>query len=127
MPTQKNSIGFTLIEVLIALAVISIALTAIIKTTTQNIQSTAYLQKKTLALWVGQTVMNEARIGVRKLASGMDKAKETTAILGQDFYWQAEQAATPNKRIKKITIQVFANDREETPLVSLESYVYVAS
>lgn len=122
-------VGLTLIEVLIALAIIGIAMTAIIKATTQNIRSTAYLQNKTIAMWVGSQVLNEARAGILKLPDAPDKRKQMTTMLGQDWYWQANQEATPNKRIYKITVSVFAHENEneeETPLIRLESYVYHA-
>lgn len=64
--------GFTLIEVLIALAILSISLTAIIKATSQNIKDTAYLQEKTLALWVGLNELNEARAGYIRLPEQPD-------------------------------------------------------
>lgn len=124
---RKNTMGMTLIEVLIALAIISIALTAVIKATTQNIRSTAYLQDKTMALWVGQEVLSEARTGVLRLPSAPDRLKQKTEMLGRDWYWQAGEERTPNKNIKKILVSVFANEEEDdeaSPLITLESYVY---
>ena len=58
---MRNLQGFTLLEVLIALAIISIALTAIIKASSQNIKDTAYLEDKAIANWVGLEVMNEVK------------------------------------------------------------------
>lgn len=120
--------GLTLIEVLIALAIIAIAMTAVIKATSQNIRGTSYLQDKTMAMWVGQQVMNEARVGLRKLPDSSDKLHDVTNMLGRDWYWQASQEETPNKRIRKISVNVYtheADDEESAPIVSLESYVYV--
>ena len=62
MPTLTNHKGFTLIEVLIALAILAIALTAVIEATSKNIQNTLYLQNKTIASWVGLEIINEAKI-----------------------------------------------------------------
>ncbi len=65
-PSQRFQacVGLTLIEVLIALAIVGIAMTAIIKATSQNIRSTAYLQNKLIAMWVGQQVSNEMLAGI---------------------------------------------------------------
>lgn len=125
---RKNMLGLTLIEVLIALAIIGIALTAVIKSTSQNIRGTSYLQNKTIAMWVAQQVLNEARVGVLKL-DGDEKQKQSTEMLGHEWYWQASQEETPNKNIKKITVNVYPNeneDDEESPIVSMASYVYHA-
>jgi general secretion pathway protein I len=122
---MHNKSGLTLIEVLIALAIIGIALTAVIKATSQNIRSTSYLETKTSAMWVGQQVINEARANLLKMGSSTDNQKLTTEMLGREWYWHVAQEETPNNRIKKITVKVFANeDEQESPVVTLESYVY---
>ncbi|EKD71211.1 MAG: hypothetical protein ACD_46C00245G0002 [uncultured bacterium] len=126
MRTLKNKSGLTLIEVLIALAIVAIAMTAIIKATTQNIRATTYLQNKTIAMWVGQQILNEARANIIALPRSPDMLKEKTTMLGRDWYWQADSSSTPNKRIKKISVRVYTHDAEEneTPLIALESYTY---
>ena len=120
--------GFTLIEVLVALAVISIALLAIIKTANENIRGAAYLQDKMLAVWVGEQVLNEARVGLYQQSWNDDSIKRVTTLLGKKWAWQLKQTATPNPRIKKISINVFADEIKEEednpPLIYLESYVY---
>jgi general secretion pathway protein I len=122
-----STLGLTLIEVLIALAIISIAMTAVIKASSQNIRSTAYLQNKTIAMWVGQQALNEVRAGVLKLPNS-DTTKETTNMLGHEWYWEVDQAETPNKRINQIRVRVFADEKDEesTPLLTLETYLYHA-
>jgi len=121
----KNVVGLTLIEVLIALAIISIAMTAVIKASSQNIRSTGYLQSKTIAMWVGQQVLDEARAGVLKLPNPPDALKETTAMLGNDWYWEVNQEETPNKRINRVKVKVYAHEDDEgSPLITLETYLY---
>lgn len=118
--------GLTLIEVLIALAIVGIALTAVIKTTSQNIRSTTYLQDKTIALWVAQLVLNEARTGVVKLPDPPDKKTDEMTMLNRKWYVEASQQATANKRIEKVAVKVFRhkNEDEETPIIDLETYIY---
>lgn len=126
MTAKKNS-GLTLIEVLIALAIISIALTAIIKATTQSIRANTYLQNKTIALWIAEEVMSEARLKLLTLPEAPDQLKQNTTVLGRPWHWQASEEITSNPRINKITVNVFADRDEkegETPLIDLESYVY---
>jgi len=117
--------GLTLIEVLVALAIIGIAMTAVIKAASQNIRSTDYLQNKTIAMWVGQNILNEVRVGLLPITD-VDN-KKTTLMLDRNWYSQIEAQETPNKRIKKIIVNVFTHDNpreEEAPLVSLEGYLY---
>jgi general secretion pathway protein I len=117
--------GMTLIEVLVALAIVAIAMTAVIKATTQTVRGTGYLETKTMAMWVGKQVLNEARLGLLSLPS--DKLKAKTLMLGREWHWQASKEATPNKHIDKLMVNVYANepdDEDISPLISLESYVY---
>lgn len=122
----KRNAGLTLIEVLIALAIVSIAMTAVIKAASQNIRGTSYLQNKSIATWVGEEVLNSVRVNVLKLPDG-DKLKQSTTMLDQKWYWEAQKQTTPNKHITKISVDVFTQDPEEnntSPIVSLETYTY---
>jgi general secretion pathway protein I len=127
--SKTKQLGLTLIEVLIALAIISIAMTAIIKATSQTIRGTQYLQTKMTALWVGQTIMNEVLIGIRKLPNPPDQLKEAVTMLNHDWFVVANLTTTPNNRIKQVNVQVYEQETEgdHTPsIIRLESYVYDA-
>ena len=119
--------GLTLIEVLIALAIVAIAMTAIIQATSQNIRGTNYLQNKTIAMWVGQQVLNEARLNLIMIPKPPDKLKAATDMLGSTWYWQATQSDTRNKNIQQIEVRVFTQDTDDdeaTPVISMETYTY---
>ena len=119
-------LGLTLIEVLIALAIVSIAMLAVVKAVSQNIRATHYLQQKSLALWVGQSALNEAQANVITVERSSGHAS-TTTMLGQEWYWQLSSEATKNPRITKLRVQVFANEADqdnESPILTLESYRY---
>ena len=122
--------GLTLIEVLIALAIAAIALTAVIKATSQSIRGVTYLQNKSIAMWVAQEVMTEARLGLITLPPQSSPLERTVTMLDRDWYVEASSEETPNKNIKKISTSVFSQpaenrDESQSPLVTLESYVYL--
>ncbi len=124
------TLGMTLIEVLIALAIVSVALTAVIKAVSQNIRVTEYLQRKTIATWVADEVLSEIRTGVIPLTGIDSAANKKMTMLNQDWYWRAEKKETPNPAIREIVIQVFAHDPErgdETSVVQLNGYIYHAT
>lgn len=121
---MKNSTGFTLIEVLVALAILAIALTAVIKSTSQNIKDNVYLQNKTIANWVGTNVINEARAGLVKLPEAPGKLEAETTMLNRKWLWHASVEPTPNTQIKKIIVEV-NQATNEAKLAHLESFIYV--
>lgn len=120
---MKKICGFTLIEVLIALAILSIALTAIIQATSQNIRDNIYLQNKTIANWVGNLLMNQALAGILQLPTSGNN-ESSMLMLGQNWLWQGTLENTPNPHIQKIRIQVFDASNHHL-LTNLESYLYV--
>jgi general secretion pathway protein I len=122
-PNKSVTAGFTLIEVLIALAILSIALTAIIKATSQTIKDTIYLQDKTIAHWVGLYVINEARVGIVKLPTLPGALHAETTMLGEEWSWQAMLSPTPNLHIKEIHVRVFRKI-DKAKLADLMSYYY---
>lgn len=125
MRETSSQHGMTLIEVMIALAIISIAMTAIIKAATQSIRATTHLQNKTIAMWVAENVINEARVGLIKIHESSQQ--EEVTLLNETWYWQAKEEATPNKAIKKLHVEVFATENNPNdPDVILESYRYAA-
>lgn len=116
--------GFTLIEVLIALAILSIALTAIIKSTAQTTRDTQYIQTKSVANWVGTQVMNKVLARILKLPESPSHLDQETKMLGQTYEWQASLSDTPNTHIKKIEVDVFLKSGHKQ-LINLMSFLYV--
>ena len=127
---RRVQLGLTLIEVLVALAILGIAMTAIIKATSQHIRATDHLQNKTMAMWVGQQVLNEVRVGLLSLPMEPAMLQQTTQLLGREWYWQVIQKKTPHPEIKKVIVRVFnqaQTGEAPTPWIQLESYLYHAA
>lgn len=99
--------GLTLLEVLVALVILAVALTAIIKATTENIRATGYLQEKTLATWVGLNVLNKARLELLQLPQAPERQTIQEQMLGQAWEWQAYVKNTRNAHIHEIHVLVF--------------------
>ena len=97
--------GFTLVEVLLALAVIAIALTALLKATAQNIENTQRLKEKTISHWVA--MQGVAMIQLRLVqVNQSQESTQTTTMLGQQWYWRAKVSATPLKKMQQISISI---------------------
>ncbi|MFT5335623.1 MAG: general secretion pathway protein I, partial [Halioglobus sp.] len=60
--TPTDSKGFTLIEVMVALAVVAVALPALMLTLNQQIDGTAYIRDKSLANIVAANKLEEIRL-----------------------------------------------------------------
>ncbi|CZG04119.1 TPA: type II secretion system protein GspI [Legionella pneumophila subsp. pneumophila] len=105
MPKTKLVSGFTLIEVLLALTVIAIALTALLKATAQNIDNTHRIKEKTISHWVAMQGIAMIQLNLLRTSQSQESTQATT-ILGQKWYWRAKISPTPIKRMQQITISV---------------------
>lgn len=97
--------GFTLIEVLLALTVIAIALTALLKATAQNIDNTHRIKEKTISHWVAMQGIAMIQLNLLHTTQSQESTQATT-MLGQKWYWRAKISSTPIKRMQQIAISV---------------------
>lgn len=123
---MKNALkksGFTLIEVLIALSIISIALTALLKATSQNIENTARIKEKSTSHWVAMQAVSMIQLNLIQINPSQESTQATT-LLNEKWFWRAKISSTPIKTIQLMTISVSLNQsgpfREE-----LLAYRYV--
>ena len=85
---MKSMHAFTLLEVLVALAVASIGLAAVIKVAGGNAYNAQYLEERTLAQWVA---LNQLAVtqGLNQLPQkGQTSGKDELA--GRTWYWRQE-------------------------------------
>ncbi len=96
--------GFTLVEVLVALAVLAIALTAVLRTMGQAIDATTTLRERNTALWVAQNRLVEHQM--RRDWPAADTKDGDAEIGGEKWFWREQVSTTPEPRIRRIEITV---------------------
>lgn len=104
----KKQTGFTLIEVLLALAVISIALTALLKSSAQNVANTQRIKEKTISHWIAMQGVTMVQLGLLQVNTSQEVTQVTT-MLGQRWYWRVRVNQTAIKSMQQITITVSKN------------------
>lgn len=113
--------GFTLIETLVALAVVGIALAAGIKATTSSIEIVTQMKSRTAAVWVASNVIN-GMLAAREFPDlGAREGKASQGAL--DFLWRAEVSVTPNYSFRRVEVKVFSVDDPSYALAQQVSYV----
>ncbi|MDZ7662387.1 type II secretion system minor pseudopilin GspI [Thiohalophilus sp.] len=88
--------GFTLMEVLVAVAVLAIALAAAIRVGSQTAINTVELRERTYAGWVADNVLARIEAGIEPVM-GPGKRRGKTELGDQAWEWQltAEAASPP--------------------------------
>lgn len=114
--------GFTLLELLVALAILSIVALSALKNNSSMITNAAYLRDKTLGHWVVMNKASELRLAGRFV--GGEGAKGTTVLADRRWHWQVSGATTPDPDIQLVTIEVRPESKEKgAPLARLSMYL----
>ena len=112
----KQAQGFTLLEVLIALAILAIVMVSAIKITADNINNLWYLENKTLASMVASNHAVQLRLATDKpeTLDGWDE------MAGRRWYWQIKRSYSDLAGVWRYRIEVFL-EGDKLPLVSVLS------
>ncbi|MGH8506230.1 MAG: type II secretion system minor pseudopilin GspI [Stenotrophobium sp.] len=101
---MKRARGFTLIEVLVAVAILAIAMAAIISGMARYTSEAAYLRDKTVAIWVAHNRMTEIQ-----LTPAWPDVGESTGDVemgGQKWKWRAVVTATQDDRLRRVDLHI---------------------
>lgn len=118
--TVQPQRGFTLLEIMAALAILALAMTAVLGGVTQHANHAGYLKEKTIALWIARNRMVETHLEQSWPKEGRSDGE--TAMAGSDWAWQMEVKATPDEDLRRVEIRIESpNDRGE--LIQLTGFI----
>ncbi|WP_085695868.1 type II secretion system minor pseudopilin GspI [Pseudomonas sp. B26(2017)] len=118
MRARSREAGFTLIEVMVALAIIAVAMSAAVRVAGLMTQSSGVLRDRSIAMIAAQSRMAELRLEGR-LPMGV---KAVECDQGR-LLLRCEQVigTAENGRLLKVGVQVFNRSQEAPPLARLET------
>lgn len=97
--------GFTLIEVLLALAILAIGLTSLLKSNAQNIQFASRLKDKAIAHQVAMSAIADIQTNAVTVPVNRETT-HTTKALGATWYWRASVSPTTLPSLQQIAVSV---------------------
>ena len=101
---RNGTAGFTLVEILIALAVLAIALTATAHALGSAVDTTSALRERTLARWVAEDRLTELEL--RGEWPALDTKEGDATMGGRGFHWVQETGVTPVTRLRRVEVSV---------------------
>ncbi|WP_296126840.1 type II secretion system minor pseudopilin GspI [Pseudomonas sp. Ga0074129] len=126
----KRASGFTLLEVLVALAIFALVAASVLTATARSLQTASRLEEKTLAMWIADNQLVELQLSKNPVAEGRDQSEVDFA--GRRWQWQSEVQATREPDMRRVTLWVapIAQDRStadlrERAVVSLNGFLGV--
>jgi len=115
--------GFTLLEVMVALAVVSIGMTAAVSLMSRNIDTTALLEERTYANWVAQNLVAEMKLdGIA--ATGVVEGEKMMA--GRIWYWKADIKPTLDGDVLQVLITVSSEEDRKNTVTGITAYLSTA-
>lgn len=119
-PAGRAAGGFTLIEVIIALAVLAFAMGALITGMARYADNAAYLREKTVALWVAHNRLTE--IDLEPAWPPLGKSDGDVEMAGAEWRWFVTVSETPDPDVRRVEIRVQAKGHA-TEAAVLSSFV----
>jgi type II secretion system protein I len=96
--------GFTLIEVLVALAIVAIGMAAVLSALTSSASTVLYMRDKTLANWVALNHIAEQRLQPQMPQLGNSDGDVDYA--GRKWHWRQETVATAVQGMVRMDVHV---------------------
>jgi general secretion pathway protein I len=100
--------GFTLVEVLVALMVVAMGLTALMVAVSGTARTSGYLRDKTLAQWMALNRLSEVRLNLNKFGQNTDTGELKFA--NRTWHYDTRYYDTSITTMKRVVVRVYAGD-----------------
>jgi general secretion pathway protein I len=120
--TRPDQHGFTLVEVVVALAITAIGMLAVFKTIGDTTHNVTNLRDRTFATWIADNRITEIRISGEM--PPVDETAGEVEFAGRRWHWVTKVSQTQVKGLRRIDVRVRRDaDPEDASLVALAGFV----
>lgn len=112
--------GFTLLEVLVALAVLALALGTLIQAGSRQAASLDHLRAHTFAQWVAADRIAEVRLETPWPETGTRRG--STHLGRLEWHWTLEVEGTEDPEMRRMQVTVRADPDDPDPVATLVGY-----
>jgi general secretion pathway protein I len=120
---QSGCGGFTLLEVMVALAIVGIVMVAMLGLIQRNILLNEHVQQMTRATLLAKQRMAEIEGG---MSADVTQLQGVFAEPDDEFRWQLTYTPTPIIGVQQVDLDVLWGDEAKNEMVTLTSFVKVA-
>ena len=111
--------GFTLLEVMVALAILALTLGAMIQAGGASARNVAMLRDRTLASWVALNKVNEALLQREWPEPGSHA--DTVTLSNREWYWEVRIGKTSDPELRRVEVTV-RDQKNAAPLAELIAF-----
>ena len=118
---KSRLLAFTLLEIMVAMAIIAITMGAIIENSTASNRNAQYLRDKTIAGWVA---MNQIALIRAKREWGSQSNKQgIEEMAGREWSWKMRIMKTDDPNLRRLEVSVFPQNDEQQALVTRTGFI----
>jgi general secretion pathway protein I len=100
--------GFTLVEVLVALMIVAVGLTALMVAVNGTARTSGFLRDKTLAQWIALNRLSEVRLNVVKFGQNTDTGELDFG--SRKWHYDTRYFDTSIASMKRVVVRVYLGD-----------------
>lgn len=105
---RGRAAGFTLVEVLVALIIVTIGLAALMITVSSTARTSGILRQKTLAQWMALNRLTEVRLNIAKFGQNTDTGEINFG--NQNWHYDTRYFDTSIPSMKRVVVRIYAGD-----------------
>jgi len=113
--------GFTLIEMMVAMAVLAVGMGAIIKAAGENARNATYLRDRAVARWIAADAITELQI-ISPWSSNTEPKGEVE-MFNLTWYWQAKIQKVQDPDLRRVDVQVRRDKDAKAYLYSISGFI----
>lgn len=110
-------------EVVVALAILTITMTALVKGVGENAANQSYLENRTFAQWVALNQIARLQLDAKSRVLGKNTGIELMA--GREWNWYSDIKATPDQHVYKAEVSVATGHVDSGAIVTVVGYLPV--
>lgn len=101
---MKRARGFTLLEVLVALAIFAVVAASVLTASARSLQTASRLEEKTLAMWIADNRLTDLQLSEAAPGNGREQGELDYA--GRRWAWVSEIGTTSDPALRRVTLWV---------------------
>lgn len=119
----KHKKGFTLIEVMVAVAILALAGGAILKAVYQQLNSITSLEQITYATWVANNQITRASLNAQIKWPLKKTSRGETDMAGQKWYWKQDVSKASDQELYQVTVSVSTEQELTNPITTVTTFM----
>ena len=117
--------GFTLLEIIITVAIFAVASTALIRNASNSVIQTLRVQDRTIGYWLAENELEEMRSAPRteEFFPSIGTDRESVTMANRDWELKIQVESTENPDMRRVLVAVFAEEDLDVEVASLVGFI----